>query len=100
MILGLALVLAFSMMRLRFRWWPLHPIFLLVWGTWTSGLFCFSFLLGWVIKQAVTLIGGGSAYHRTKPLMIGVIAGNLLADLIRMMVSTVYYLITGYAARA
>ena len=100
MILGLALVLAFSMMRLRFRWWPLHPIFLLVWGTWTSGLFYFSFLLGWVIKQAVTLIGGGSAYHRTKPLMIGVIAGNLLADLIRMVVSTVYYLITGYAARA
>ena len=97
--LGLGLVLLFSMMRLRYYWWPLHPIFLLAWGTWTSGEFFFSFLLGWVIKQAVTLIGGGRIFHRAKPLMIGIIAGDLLAGLIRMVVGTVYYLITGYPAR-
>ena len=54
----------------------------------------------WVVNQAVTLIGGGIACLRTKPLMIGVIAGDLLAGLIRMVVSTVYYLITGHASPA
>jgi hypothetical protein len=97
---GFVLVLAFSLMRLRYQWWPLHPIFLLAWGSWTSGHFYFSFLLGWLIKQAITLIGGGKLHQRTKPLMIGIIAGDLLAGLIQMVIRTVYYLVTGFEAKA
>ena len=97
--LGLGLVLAFSLMRLRYHWWPLHPIFLLAWGSWTSGRFYFSFLLGWLIKQAVMWVGGGRTYRRAKPLMIGVIAGDLLAGLVQMVIATIYYLVTGFPAK-
>ncbi len=36
---GVALVLGFSVCRLRYSWWPLHPIMFLVWGTWTMSRF-------------------------------------------------------------
>jgi hypothetical protein len=79
--IGLALVLGMSFMRLRYAWWPLHPVlFLVIWPN-PLNQFAFSFLLGWLIKQMVTKIGGIQAYRHGKPLMIGVIAGDLLGGL-------------------
>ena len=96
--LGLALVLGLSMLRMRFHWWPIHPILLLTLGTWSLGQMAPSFLLGWIIKQAVTRLGGGAMARRIRPLMIGVIAGELLSGAARMAVSCAYYAITGLAA--
>lgn len=80
--IGLALVLGTSFMRLRHAWWPIHPVLFLV--LWPNPLnqFAFSFLLGWLIKQMVTKIGGIQAYRAGKPLMIGVIAGDLVGGLL------------------
>jgi len=91
--IGFALVLGFSMMRLRFTWWPLHPVIFLVWGTWPSVRLGQSFFLGWVIKVIVTRLGGNATYQATKPLMIGVIAGDLLGAGIWMLVGGIYYYI-------
>jgi hypothetical protein len=94
-VLGLALVLGFSALRLRLHWWPLHPVMLLAWGSWSMALYGFSFLLGWVIKQVVTRLGGGKAYQQLKPMMIGIIAGDLLGQLVPLVVTTIRYLIWG-----
>ena len=88
---GLALVLSFSVMRLRFTWWPLHPVFFLVWGTWPMVRLSQAFLLGWFIKVIVTRLGGNATYQATKPLMIGVIAGDLLGGGIWMLYGAIYY---------
>ena len=91
---GFALVLVCSALRLRYPWWPLHPIVFLVWATWPLWAFSFSFLIGWAIKSAVTKIGGQGACRRTRPLMIGAIAGDLLAAMLFMVHGGVYYLAT------
>ena len=88
-------VLALSALRRRFPWWPLHPVAFLVAGTWTMEQFSHSFLLGWAIKGAVTRLGGGRAYRRFKPFMIGIIAGDLLGGLLFMAVGAAYYALTG-----
>jgi hypothetical protein len=93
--IGFALVLMTSALRLRFTWWPLHPVFFLVWGTWQVGTFASSYLLGWFIKVAVTKLGGAPIYQRTKRLMVGVIAGDLLGGLTFMLVGWIYYYVTG-----
>lgn len=93
--IALGLTLSFAAARLRFPRWPLHPIMFLVLATWQSRCFAFSFLIGCLIKVAVTKYGGASAYQRLKPLMIGVIAGDMLGGLLPMILGALSYLVWG-----
>ncbi len=93
--LGLALVLITAMARLRLTWWPLHPVAFVLWGTNPMIAFAFSFLLGWVIKASVVGLGGMRAHHNVKPIMIGIIAGELLMAMFWMLVGAGYFFHTG-----
>jgi len=84
--------------RLRLPWWPLHPIALVFLGTQQAQAMAFSFFLGWVIKSAVTRFGGGGVYTRMQPVMLGLIAGEILAALLVTVIGLVYYLATGLSA--
>ena len=95
MLAGLAMVVGLNVMRLRFTWWPLHPILFLVWGTYPLGNFFWSFLFGWIVKSVVTKLGGGKTYNSVKPLMIGIIAGDLLGGLVFMVGGALYYAVQG-----
>jgi hypothetical protein len=88
-------VLVFSGLRLRFANWPLHPVMFLVWSTYAGNCFAQSFLVGWALKLGVTKYGGANIYQRLKPLMFGLIAGEMLGGMVPMIVSAVYYLSTG-----
>jgi len=93
--LTFSLVLLFTFLRHRFPWWPFHPLLFLVLGTWQSKCLAFSFLLGWAVKAGVTKYGGAAAYQKLKPLMIGLIAGEMLAGVVPMIIGAVYYFVTG-----
>ncbi len=92
---GFALALVTAALRLRLPWWPLHPVAFLVWDTYPIIMFGPSFLLGWVVKSAVVGTSGARGYHAVKPLMVGVIAGELLSGLGFMVVGAAHYFITG-----
>jgi hypothetical protein len=92
---GLIGVLLLSGLRLRYPWWPLHPIILLGFGAWTMGKFGASFLLGWIIKSAITRLGGPKAYHQGRHFMMGVIAGDLCGGMIYMATYYIHYAVTG-----
>jgi hypothetical protein len=94
-LIGLAAVLLVSAARLRFSWWPLHPVFVVVWGSWTMGVYAFSILVGWAIKGLVTHFGGAILYRRLQPFMIGLIAGDVLSSVIKLIVGAVSYVVTG-----
>jgi len=97
---GLALVLLFSTARLRFPKWPFHPVLFLVWNTYPARMFAISFLIGSLLKRAVTKYGGAGAYRKLKPLMFGVIAGEMLGGIIPSIIGAVYYWLTGQAPKA
>ncbi len=94
---GMAGVFLTGAMRLRYKWWPIHPVLFLVWGTLPSALYSFSFLLGWCIKAVITRLGGGRSYLAWKPLFVGLIAGEFLAAILWAIVGVVYYIKTGTA---
>ncbi len=96
---GFLLLIGCSLLRLRFTWWPLHPVILLLFGAMLFGRFSFSFLLGWAIKMVVSKFGGAAKYTETKPLMIGVIAGDLLGGFLFMIVAWIYFAVTGTAGK-
>lgn len=95
MALGVGLVLATAVARLRLSWWPLHPVIFMVFGTMSSMRFSSSFLIGWAIKAAVVRLGGSKSYRAVRPLMVGMIAGEIVAALLWIGVGAVYYWVTG-----
>ncbi len=94
-VVGLGLVLAFTIGRLRFAKWPVHPVFFLVFCSYAGTMVAFSFLLGWFIKVVVTKYGGEPAYHGLKPMMFGLLAGDLLGGGVPIAIGWIYYFITG-----
>jgi len=93
--IGVLLVVAAGALRLRFTWWPLHPVIFLVWGTAPMSHFSFSFLLGWGVRTVVVRFGGARTRRKLVPLMIGVIAGDLLGGLLWMAHGAAYFGWTG-----
>jgi len=89
------LVVLFSIGRMRLAGWPLHPVLFLVLGTYQSQVLGFSFLLGWLVKAAVLRYGGAGLYRRLKPVMIGLVVGEMLAGLLTMLIGGIYYASTG-----
>jgi hypothetical protein len=92
---GFLAVIAFSLARFRFSWWPLHPVIFLVWGSWSAGLVWVSFLVGWALKGLVVKFGGGRAYNDLKPLALGLIAGEMAAVAVTILVGAISYAVTG-----
>lgn len=64
-------------------------------STGPARVMAFSFIIGWLIKVAVTRYGGPRLYQNLKPLMIGLIAGDMLGGFIPMIIGLIYYLVTG-----
>jgi hypothetical protein len=66
-----------AFMKMRFLWWPLHPLGYcigpgLVW-TW------FPFLLAWAAKLLILRYGGNHLYRRSVPFFMGLILGDYIA---------------------
>jgi hypothetical protein len=70
-------------------------VIFLVWGTYPLNRFWFSFFAGWMIKSAVTRVGGAKQYHAVKPMMVGLIAGELSAAMLWTVIGLCYYFATG-----
>ena len=97
---GFAFLLGCAVARLRLTWWPIHPVLFLVWGTYPANNFAFSFLLASLLKSAIVWVGGEKAYHRAKPLAVGLIAGELLMIMLWALVGLMYYLNTGITPKS
>lgn len=95
---GFVAMMAFSLLRLRFSWWPLHPVLIIVFSTWFAARFGFSFFIGWCIKMAVMKYGGGQKFTAIKPAMIGLIVGDLAGGFVMMAINGLYYAATGFCA--
>lgn len=97
--IGFFLLLACSALRLRYTWWPLHPVIVLAFASGPLAKFCASFFLGWMVKVAVNKFAGVTKYTEFKPLMIGLIVGDLSGSFLVMSGSWIYFLVTGTGGR-
>jgi len=97
--IALVTALGLGFARLRFTRWPIHPVVFVFLCGHQAKVMSGSFLLGWLIKTLVNKYGGAKLYHTLKPLMIGVIAGEMSARLVPMVVGTIIYAVTGQSPR-
>jgi len=92
---GFLLVLVCSALRLRLPWWPIHPVMFMLWATYPMATTCWSFFFGWAIKVSTLRFGGNRPAITLRPLMIGVIAGEIVAALVFMVAGAIYFFATG-----
>jgi hypothetical protein len=97
LVAGVGLVLVFTVARLRLSWWPLHPLMFALWATNHVRRFAWSFLIGWAVKMLVVKYGGNRSYEHLKPLMVGLVAGELLGAFVPCIVGWIYWMATGEA---
>jgi hypothetical protein len=76
---GFILVSALAALRLRFAWWPLHPIGFLMLYTYPTNKLWLSILIGWLAKNLILRFGGTKMYTAAKPFFIGLIVGESAA---------------------
>jgi hypothetical protein len=100
MVAGLAMVLLFSVFRLRWPRWPLHPVMFLIWGTYPGAAFASSFLVGWLVKRGVTKYGGEKVYRMLRPMMFGLIAGDMLGGITPSLIGALWFFVTGEAPKS
>jgi hypothetical protein len=96
--IGLGVVVALAAARLRFPWWPLHPVLLIAFWSYPGTMLWPSFLIGWFLKKVVVKYGGHRAYRWFSPAMLGLIAGDLLGMLLPSLIGAAYYLLVGTPA--
>ena len=74
--LGMGVAGLLTVLRMRLRWWPLHPVALPLSTIWYTDTYFFSVFLAWAMKAAVLKFGGATLYRRTRPLFMGIILGE------------------------
>jgi len=75
---GAAVTVLLGAMRLRFWWWPFHPLGYLAANCWGMHWSYMPFFLGWVGKVLVIRYGGLRLYRAAVPLAVGIIVGQQL----------------------
>ncbi len=68
-----------SALRLRFAWWPLHPIGYLMLYTYPGTHLWLSIFFGWLAKNLILRFGGPKLYTDAKPFFLGLIVGESAA---------------------
>jgi hypothetical protein len=79
---GAVVALSLGALRLRFWWWPLHPVGFLAANSWGMHWYYSAFFIGWLAKALITHYGGLKAYRQIVPLAIGLIAGEFLSEVV------------------
>ena len=63
-------------MRLRFLWWPFHPIGLVLAPAWATSMLAPSIFVAWVMKILVLRFGGLRGYRAALPFFLGMVLGD------------------------
>lgn len=77
---GSAFVIGLTFLRLKFIWFPLHPVGFIVSSSWGMNPFWFSIFISWSIKSVILKYFGLQAYRKATPLFLGLILGEFIAD--------------------
>jgi len=86
---GAAVAVVLGLFRLRFWWWPFHPVGYIAANVWGIQENYMPFFLGWALKVLVVRYGGLRLYRATVPLAIGLIVGDQLNSLVWTVVALV-----------
>jgi len=83
-------------LRMRFAWWPLHPVGFLVASSYPICDAAFSVFLVWLVKVALFRVGGFRLYRKAIPFFVGMLCGYMLAVGLGFVVDWIWFYGAGH----
>lgn len=74
--IGALVTIAIAAMRVRFAWFPFHPLGYALSGCWTMMVFWFPCFVAWLCKVFILRYGGMKLYARARPFFLGMVLGE------------------------
>jgi len=84
---GMAFTWLLLHLKLRFQWWPLHPIAFPVANAWGMHYLTLIFIAIWVFKSVAMRYGGLRAHRAALPFFLGLLVGDLTAYTLQVVMS-------------
>jgi len=81
-IVGSLCTLFLGFMRLRFYWWPFHPLGYAMSASWAMIVFWFPMMIAWALKALTLRYGGMRGFVLGRPFFLGLIFGELIAAVV------------------
>jgi Family of unknown function (DUF6785)/Domain of unknown function (DUF6784) len=75
---GLGFTLALMALRVRFIWWPFHPVGYAISSSWSMNCLWLPILIAWLIKVIVMRYAGPKTFHKVIPIALGLILGEFI----------------------
>jgi hypothetical protein len=69
---------ALMIARIKFPWWPFHPIGYAITSSWAINLVWMPLLISWVVKLFIMRYGGVRLYRQIMPFFLGLILGQMI----------------------
>ena len=88
-IIGFALTILLTMMRMRFFWWPLHPAAFAITTTWGMHLVWSCLFISWLAKLVILRYGGLKTHTTAIPFFLGLILGEFVVGSLWTIISAV-----------
>lgn len=78
--MGIGFVFTFTLMalRMRFYWWPFHPVGYAVSSSWSLHIMWLPLLIAWAVKLLILRYGGLKTYMQWLPFFYGMILGEFV----------------------
>lgn len=89
---GLVFGLGLQTMRLKYMWWPFHPLGFAVSGNWEMNLVWMPLLIAWLLKTAIVKYGGHKAYQQATPAFLGLILGQFVVGSLLNIISIILHI--------
>ena len=75
-VVGFALTILLNILRMRFFWFPFHPVGFAISGSWSMHQLWMCMFIAWSIKLLLLRYGGLRLYRQAVPLFLGLILGE------------------------
>jgi hypothetical protein len=76
-------------MRMRYPWWPFHPIGYAMGPSWPMIQLWFSIMIGSIMKGLILRFGGMSLYRKSRPLFLGLVLGEFTVSGLWIVIDTI-----------
>jgi hypothetical protein len=77
-VVGLGFTLALMALRVRFVWWPFHPVGYAISSSWSMNCLWMPIFVAWATKVLTMHYGGPKTFHKVIPVALGLILGEFI----------------------
>ena len=93
---GVLITAVLTYLKYRFVHLPLHPVALMLQGTYMAQKTVFSVFLTWAYKSIVLKVGGAQLYRKGQPFFIGLLIGYAVATFVSCVVDSLFFFGRGH----